>query len=427
LLRDTLRKERRGKRPEWLRAEAVPAMLQLLTHEDAPVRMMLVEMLADIPERPATVALAQRAVFDLDAQVRETAIKALEKRKAEDYRPVLLRGLRYPWVPAAEHTAEALVALKDKGAVPNLVSLLDQPDPAGPQLHARSKRTFVQEVVRINHVTNCVMCHPPAATGTEPCLGVDPILGLAPGGKCNPTQVTVGGQLLATPGANGYRRQVASSTPLLLRGDITFLRQDFSVNLPVAGPAMPPVRFDYVVRTVVLSPKEVALRKERVADQPTNYPQRDAVLFALRHLTGKDEGPTTIAWKKRYPHAEEFVKAGWLAKTLVQANPIQREFLLKKYRTDKGLEYTWALARAIPQLNSKAQEPLRAILIERMASLGPAELQERLRDDDSEVRQAAQRAQERRRDDRVARERVEWPGLTGSTFEWLAEAERDRP
>lgn len=30
--------------------------------------------------------------------------------------------------------------------------------------------------------------------------------------------------------------------------------------------------------------------------EPKPYPQREAVLFALRALTGKDVGPTTGAW-----------------------------------------------------------------------------------------------------------------------------------
>src|SRR5262249_9089811 len=79
-LHDSLWQAKRGKRLEWLRAEAIPTMLQLLMHEDRPVRQMLVELLGEIPGTAATVALARRAVFDLDPGVREAAVEALKSR-----------------------------------------------------------------------------------------------------------------------------------------------------------------------------------------------------------------------------------------------------------------------------------------------------------------------------------------------------------
>src|SRR5262245_58220392 len=39
-LRNVLRAERRGKRPEWLRTEAIPAMIQILMAEDTPFRLL---------------------------------------------------------------------------------------------------------------------------------------------------------------------------------------------------------------------------------------------------------------------------------------------------------------------------------------------------------------------------------------------------
>src|SRR5439155_4269763 len=45
-LEDTLRREKRGKSPEWKRPEAVPTLVQLLMHEEPPLRRILVEMLA---------------------------------------------------------------------------------------------------------------------------------------------------------------------------------------------------------------------------------------------------------------------------------------------------------------------------------------------------------------------------------------------
>src|SRR5262249_26432000 len=87
---EALRKEKRGKRPEWLRVEALPPLRQLLRHEDEPLRLPLVELLAEIHEPPASVALAQRAVFDLSPEVRAAAVRALAGRPADDYRAMLL-------------------------------------------------------------------------------------------------------------------------------------------------------------------------------------------------------------------------------------------------------------------------------------------------------------------------------------------------
>src|SRR5262245_47865167 len=53
-LREVLRAERRGKRPEWLRPEAVPALVQILMHEDVPLRVMLVDLLSEIEGPAAT-------------------------------------------------------------------------------------------------------------------------------------------------------------------------------------------------------------------------------------------------------------------------------------------------------------------------------------------------------------------------------------
>src|SRR5262249_10847555 len=86
-----LKKEKRGKKPQWLRVGAVPTLMQLLMHEDKALRLTLVELLAEVPESRATVALAQRAVFDLDEEIRQAAVDALKKRSADDYRPVLMR------------------------------------------------------------------------------------------------------------------------------------------------------------------------------------------------------------------------------------------------------------------------------------------------------------------------------------------------
>jgi HEAT repeat protein len=414
-LREALRAERRGNKPEWLRPEAVPALAQILMGEEAPLRRLLVELLAEVPGRQAAEALARRAAFDLDPGVREAAVAALRGRPAEEYRTVLLKALRYPWAPPAEHAAEALVALGDRGAVPALVTLLPLPDPAGP-LPVGKRRLVVQELVRTNHLANCLLCHPPSATAHEPALGVDPV-----------ATVSVQDQSLAariaavTSASGGYNyagRQVDTSAaralatvqvPAMIRGDITFLRQDFSVPLPdpvaaagqalqppalpgalVRGPAARPatLRYDFVLRTRVVSRKELALL-QTIAPERADYPQREAVLFALRGLSGQDVGSTTEAWQDLFPRAEAQVRGARLTRDLLRADPLRRELLLKHYRDTKGAAYTHALAGAVAGLKGAEKEKARELLAERLTRMTADTLRDKLADDDAEVRHAA--------------------------------------
>jgi HEAT repeat protein len=472
LLAAKLRAETRGQRPEWLRPEAVPALMQLLMHEDVFVRQMLVELLAEIPGPAATRALAQRAAFDLDTGVRAGAAAALRTREAADYRPVLLKALRYPWAPAADHAAEALVALGDRGAVAELVTLLRQPDPALPQ-PLPGGRLVVQEVVRASHLANCILCHPPSLTGSEsPSLGVDPVLTMAfpstyvslsrlssPGGAGSgaPGSSSSFGalvqqavqRLLSTPGchhyenagstsqgqttvltaapggasgvgsnaasaprltartaalpaglaaANGQPRLVRTAgrtlttLPLVIRGDITYLRQDFSVQqpngpAPTAGGPAPQTRFDYFLRTRDASPAERAATK--LLTTAPSYPQRDAVLFALRGLTGLDGGATTEAWQELFPRAEDDVRAARLCRDLLRANPVQKEVLLAQLREGKGLAHTLALAAAIPSLRGAVQDRAREALADRLTRMTAGTLRDKLADPDAEVQRAA--------------------------------------
>jgi hypothetical protein len=181
-LREVLRDERRGKRPEWLRVEALPAMLQILMAEDVPLRLMLVDMISEIDARPATVALAHRVVYDLAPEVREAAINALRGRPRADSRPVFIDALRYPWAPVADHAADALVELSDGEAVPLLVALLGKPDPAAPYASGKDG-TAVRHLVRVNHLANCLLCHAPAQSGRDPVIGRDPSVTITTSGS----------------------------------------------------------------------------------------------------------------------------------------------------------------------------------------------------------------------------------------------------
>lgn len=416
LLREAMRLEMRGLRPEWLRAEAIPTMLQLLMHEDPPLRQMLVELLTEIRGQISTAALAQRAVFDLSPEVRATALEALRDRPIEDARPWLLHGLRYPWAPAADHAAEALVALEDRAAVPQLVPFLKHPDPAGPT--RAGGQHYVREVVRANHLNSCLLCHPPGLTGNEPVLGLDPVVRV-PGLT---SQVNAVQRLQATPGSHGYggasrsltRTTQVVPTPLLIRGDVTYLRQDFSVQIPLrqpgirvplpgllqppAGPAPPTgLRFDYLVRTRPVTNEEITARKAE-RGPGSGYSQREAVLFALRELTGRDVGLTTDAWQQLYPRADLDVQAARMATQLVQEAPNRRDFWLNYLRDGQEAACTPALASAIPRLASAEQQAARDVLVQRLTRAPLTTLREDLQSDLVEVRRAAALACGRRED-----------------------------
>jgi hypothetical protein len=252
---------------------ALATLLQMLQVEDVPTRLVLVRELAKVKSIGASAALAKRALVDLSPEVRAAAVAALEKRPRGQYVPVLLQGLRYPWPPVADRAALALRKLKPQGAVPKLVDLLDRPNPSVPVLEGKTKKPAVRELVRLNHMRNCFLCHAPSANDKD---GL--VRGLAP-----------------TPGQPLPRLYYAGQTGNFVRADITFLRQDFSVNLPVkaAAPWPDEQRFDFVTRVRTLEPNEMP----EIAAQTSNYPQREAVQYALRGITGKDGGDSSATWR----------------------------------------------------------------------------------------------------------------------------------
>ncbi len=392
-LRERMRADLRGKRPEWLRAEAVPALNQLLMAQDAPTRGLLVELLAAIPQPAATKALVQRAVYDLNPDVRDRAAEALRGRDPETWRPLLLKAFNYPWAPPADFAAEALVKLKDTGAVSELITKLRDPHPGRPSI-TPDRRVVIREVVKINHEHSCMICHAPAVRGDEPVIGLDPVntrpanpFATGPGYQERKNPVTAAAATAAA--AVGKQR-----IPNWVRADVTFLRQDFSVTFPLPLPN-PPVRFDYVVRT---RPLDGAEWKRWKGTPEVDNPQREAILFALRELTGQDYGSTTDRWVKAFPDAEPDARAAKLAERLVRAEPIARLGMVQVYQAGKGVEYTWALARAIPRLSGPPKETTRLALAQRLEKATTEELQKCLEDRDPEVRRAAEAARARKKD-----------------------------
>jgi hypothetical protein len=96
-----------------------------------------------------------------------------------------------------------------------------------------------------------------------------------------------------TPG-NPYGNMPSEA---MVRADITYLRQDFSVMQSVANahPWPEMQRFDFLVRTRVLSKDEA----RQLQEQPEHALSENhkAAHNALCRLTGKDNvAPTAVAW-----------------------------------------------------------------------------------------------------------------------------------
>jgi hypothetical protein len=275
LLADFIKVKLQGK--DWGDDVGVRMLVQMLQTEGLAVRLQVVQLLAKAKHKSAGAALARWAVFDLHPDVRQAAVKALKDRLNTEYRPVLLEALRYPWPPVADHAAEAIVALKDRDSATSLAGLMDAPDPRAP-FRDKNNRWVRTDLVRVNHLGNCVLCHAPSADEN------DPIRGLVPErGKPLPEEY------------------YESESGNFVRADLTYLKQDFSVLQAAPKPDKWPSmqRFDYLLRTRELTPDEVARlvpTEERDESNATLYPQRAAVLWALRELTGQNLGVRSEDW-----------------------------------------------------------------------------------------------------------------------------------
>jgi hypothetical protein len=245
--------------------EAIPCLMQMLQPEKRTVRQIMVKQLGSIDHRSSSEALAKVALYDLADDMRVEALQALAKRPADEYRQVLLEAFRHPWPPVADHAAEALVALNDYSAVSALKLIAEQPDPSAPYYDSAQKQWLQPEMVRINHLSNCLMCHAPSKGTTDMVRGRIP----------DPTK--------PLPPLTQYYEDTSG---IFVRADVTYLKQDFSVFQPVERPGQWPQmqRFDYIVRARrVDTYQELAALQQK--KQSKEYPQRDAALFAIRELS----------------------------------------------------------------------------------------------------------------------------------------------
>src|SRR5262249_46338767 len=151
--------------------------MQMLNPENQAVREVLVDHLASIKGPSASRALAKLAIFDLSEKIRQDALEALRDRPHEEYRQVLLDGLRYVWAPVADHAAEALLVVRDVDSVSKLRELAVAPDPRAPFFDAANNTYARRELVQINHLKNCMMCHAPSKDTSDMVRGRVPTPG----------------------------------------------------------------------------------------------------------------------------------------------------------------------------------------------------------------------------------------------------------
>jgi hypothetical protein len=276
--------------PEASDPPTVAALMQIFAVESVPMRLGLAKYLATVPHTEATQALARLAVFAPEPMVRRAAILGLKGRAAKDTTEIFLAGLRYPWPPIAEHAATAIVALDRKDLLPQLVAMLDEADPRSPYPQKmEGKETLVlKQLVRLNHNENCLLCHAPVDKSVPADVLVAPMPGPAD-------------PLPGEPTTNSYN--VAKNHPsseLFVRLDVTYLRQDFSL-LQITqslGIWAKQQRFDFLVRTINVTPEQAQSLQQKLQKAHISSPYQEALLSALRELTGQDAAPTAAAWRK---------------------------------------------------------------------------------------------------------------------------------
>jgi hypothetical protein len=265
------------------------ALTQMLAPESAEMRAGLVKYLTGVPHVEATKALARLAIFSPEDEVRNLAIAALKVRREKDYTDVLVKGLRYPFPAVAKRSADAIARTGRTDLIPELISVLDETDPRLPATKEMGgkKVAVVREMVRVNHHRNCIMCHAPGNPETV-------------SGHAITAEVAVPGQPMPSL-FEGYNRP-QSSPDLMVRLDVTYLRQDFSAMMSVedAAPWPEMQRFDFLVRERKLTAEEAESYRAKLTPKEAGVysPYHRAALAALRDITGKDAAPTAEAWRK---------------------------------------------------------------------------------------------------------------------------------
>jgi hypothetical protein len=262
----------------------VAALSQMFAAESAGNRLALVKYLhGSLPEVEAARALAKMAIFSEEERIRSAAVSALITRRQQNYADILVDGLSYPWPAVAERASAAIAKLGRVDLLPQLQEVLKKPDPRAPLTRpvAGKSRTFVRELVRINHLHNCMLCHAPAAPGNG--QNVIAVAAQAPEEDCT-AQVPIPGEAIT----QYYGLTIPD---LLVRFDVTYLRQDFSVALPVekAKPWPSIQRYDFVVRTREINDQDARAWRELLPPEAAS-PYRRAAGAAIASLSAREPG-----------------------------------------------------------------------------------------------------------------------------------------
>src|SRR5262249_12679570 len=143
--------------------------------------------------------------------------------------------------------------------------------------------------------------------------------------------------VLENPNAGRYGRPLIGDgrsgiwgNNILIRADVQFIRQDFSVTFPVKPvfDILQGRRVDFVVRTRQLKGEELREYRKNEPSKTASYPQRDSALTALKAVTGRDVGPTAEAWVRLYPHASAEADGLRISEALLKAAPENRDRLV---------------------------------------------------------------------------------------------------
>jgi hypothetical protein len=291
----------------------IAAITQVVGPEGEQMGRQAVKYLASLSHVRSTTALAKIAIFAEEDSVRRDALAALATRREKDFADILLAGLNYPWPAVAQRSADAIVQLKCQDLLPQLVHVLDRPDPRAPETQTKDGKqvTVVREMVRINHLRNCLLCHSPVDPSKAPAAAdVNLLQGRGEGDALRESRrglpvlagltapVPLPGQTLPPSSQGGYGQFSVPDT--LVMFDVTYLRQDFSVKLDVANakPWPEKQRFDFLVRTREVTDKEADAYRDLLRKEGEQSPYHRAALTSLRKLTGRDTEPTAAAWRR---------------------------------------------------------------------------------------------------------------------------------
>jgi hypothetical protein len=289
----------------------IAALMQVLGPESTQRRQQMIQVFSGIPHKDATRALANLAIFSEEEPVRKAALEALKARDQKEFSDILLKGLNYPWPAVAQRTGDAIAKLKRNDLLPQLVDMLEAPDPRAPQIKKINgeKVSVVRELVKVNHLRNCLLCHAPADGASTAGPKMEEVKfpgsklpGNFAGGNLT-APVPLPNQQLPTPSPSGGYGQF-SIPGTLVRIDVTYLRQDFSVKLPVADakPWPDSQRFDFLVRTRQITEKEANAYRDLLRPAKGLSPYQQVAVTTLRTLTGQDAEPTAAAWRRMLKH-----------------------------------------------------------------------------------------------------------------------------